>query len=50
VAVAFAGYAIYGEWGAIGGFIAGAVMAGFWLVLSGIYDELKKITASKGLR
>ncbi|WP_288098149.1 hypothetical protein [Pseudomonas sp.] len=49
VAVAFAGYATYGEWGAIGGFVAGAVMAGFWLVLSGIYDELKKITASKGL-
>ena len=49
VAVAFAGYAIYGEWGAIGGFIAGAVMAGFGLVLSGISDDLKKITASQGL-
>lgn len=47
---AFVGYAGYGVVGGLGGFVAGAVLAGVWLVLSGIYDELKKITASKGLR
>lgn len=49
IAVAtFAGYSAYGAFGGLGGFIVGAVLAGFWLVLSGIYDELRKVTASKG--
>ncbi|MEE4341419.1 hypothetical protein V2J66_07320 [Pseudomonas alliivorans] len=44
---AFAGYISFGEWGVIGGFVIGAVFAGFWLVLSGIHDELKKLTTGK---
>ncbi|AMA46279.1 hypothetical protein [Pseudomonas alabamensis] len=50
LAIAFAGlagYASLGAMGAIGGLVIGAVFAGFWLVLSGIYDELKKLTAGK---
>lgn len=45
---AFAGYSVYGVFGALGGFILGAVLAGFWLVLSGIYDEVKRIGLTKG--
>ena len=47
--VTYGGFVTYGMFGGLGGFVVGAVIAGFWLVLSGIYDELKKITASKGL-
>ncbi|MHA7116169.1 hypothetical protein ACX0KM_18710 [Pseudomonas promysalinigenes] len=47
--IAFAGYSAYGALGGLGGFVAGSVIAGFWLVLSGIYDEIRKVTASKGL-
>ncbi len=43
------GFASYSFLGALGGFVVGAVMAGFWLVLSGIYDELKKANASRGI-
>ncbi|MBA1228793.1 hypothetical protein G7013_03900 [Pseudomonas viridiflava] len=48
--IAFAGLAGYisiGVMGAIGGLVVGSVFAGFWLVLSGIYDELKKLTLGK---
>ncbi|WP_426101925.1 hypothetical protein [Pseudomonas sp. PSPC3-3] len=47
--IAFAGYSVYGALGGLGGFVAGSVIAGFWLVLSGIYDEIRKVTAAKGL-
>lgn len=47
--IAFAGYSAYGALGGLGGFVTGSVIAGFWLVLSGIYDEIRKVTASKGL-
>lgn len=47
--ITYLGYATYGLFGGLGGFVVGAVLAGFWLVLSGIYDELRKVTASKGL-
>ncbi|MCF4971837.1 MULTISPECIES: hypothetical protein [Pseudomonas] len=47
--VTYAGFITYGMFGGLGGFVVGAVIAGFWLVLSGIYDELKKLTNAKGL-
>lgn len=49
IAVAtYIGYAAYNVFGAIGGFVLGAVLAGFWLVLSGIYDELKSANRNLG--
>ncbi|MCY1295245.1 hypothetical protein D9M70_445750 [compost metagenome] len=49
VALMFVGFSAYNVIGAIGGFIVGAVLAGFWMVLSAIYSELKKISAARGL-
>lgn len=49
IAAMLFGYTSLGLLGVLVGFVVGAVLAGFWLVLSGIYDELKKITASRGL-
>ncbi|MFC3866216.1 hypothetical protein [Alcaligenes aquatilis] len=39
VLAAFIGYGWFGETGAIGGFIAGAAVSGFWFVLSAIYKN-----------
>lgn len=49
IALMIVGFVAYSVIGAIAGFVFGAVLAGFWMVLSGIYTELKKITASRGL-
>ncbi len=46
--LAFVGYHAYGIMGGVGGFVIGAVFAGFWLVLSAIYDEVKRIGLTKG--
>ncbi|ROO35371.1 hypothetical protein BIV08_04255 [Pseudomonas sp. AF76] len=45
--LAFVGYHMHGVLGGLGGFIIGAVFAGFWLVLSAIYDEVKRIGLAK---
>lgn len=47
LALAVLGFAGWGVVGCIGGFVVGSVVSGVWFLLSGIYDELKRLNATQ---
>lgn len=47
LALALLGFAGWGVIGCISGLVAGSVISGVWFLLSGIYDELKKLNATR---